>query len=153
MARVRGKSLSATLINRPGVLSSSTWPPRLEVLFLTTSMPTPRPETSLTVTAVERPGKKDELQLLLHRHLFDGAGGHQPLGHRLAGHGHRIDAPAVIADGDMDQAAFVKGLHPDGAGCRLPIPDPFRLCFKAVVAAVADEMGKGVREGFDVFAL
>ena len=36
----------------------STWPPISWMLRFTTSMPTPRPETSVTCSAVEKPGAK-----------------------------------------------------------------------------------------------
>ncbi|EKD83147.1 MAG: hypothetical protein ACD_39C00859G0001 [uncultured bacterium] len=57
MARVRG-----SLIRKEEPLPSSemisTLPPRLSMLALTTSMPTPRPESSETCSAVDRPGRK-----------------------------------------------------------------------------------------------
>ncbi len=57
MARVRG-SRSRVLVPRPTSLSMSMLPPRFSMFVRTTSMPTPRPEMSLTFSAVEKPGAK-----------------------------------------------------------------------------------------------
>ena len=57
MARVSG-SLMRKRDPRPGAESISILPPSRSRLVLTTSMPTPRPETSLTFSAVETPGRK-----------------------------------------------------------------------------------------------
>jgi hypothetical protein len=43
---------------RPGTDSTSMVPPIDSMLVLTTSMPTPRPETLVTAEAVEKPGRK-----------------------------------------------------------------------------------------------
>ena len=42
----------------PFFVSISTIPETAEMLFFTTSIPTPRPEISLTVSFVEKPGRK-----------------------------------------------------------------------------------------------
>ena len=57
IARVRGSTMRVVV---PWPLRDmiSTWPPMPWMLRLTTSMPTPRPETSLTSLAVEKPGAK-----------------------------------------------------------------------------------------------
>ena len=55
-------SVSGNLIVKrvpwPGAVSTSKTPLRRVMLRLTTSMPTPRPETSETTSAVEKPGVK-----------------------------------------------------------------------------------------------
>ena len=55
MASVSGRLILNTL---PAPCSEriSTAPRRRSMFFLTTSMPTPRPETSVTTLAVENPG-------------------------------------------------------------------------------------------------
>ena len=55
IASVRG-SLMMTVVPRPGSLSSSTVPLSSSIFERTMSMPMPRPETSLTFSAVLRPG-------------------------------------------------------------------------------------------------
>ncbi len=57
MARVSG-ILILIVVPRPGWLCRSTVPPIFSMFVLTTSMPTPRPETLLTLAAVEKPGRK-----------------------------------------------------------------------------------------------
>lgn len=49
---------TVTLQPSPGLLVKRTVPLRDSMLLLTTSIPTPRPETSLTFCAVESPGAK-----------------------------------------------------------------------------------------------
>jgi hypothetical protein len=57
MASVNG-SLMRKAEPRPGAESISIFPPSRSRLVFTTSMPTPRPDTSLTFSAVETPGRK-----------------------------------------------------------------------------------------------
>src|SRR6266567_1108312 len=57
MARVIGRVM-VTRQPTPGWLSISTMPETAAMLFLTTSIPTPRPEMSLTLSLVEKPGRK-----------------------------------------------------------------------------------------------
>ena len=45
----------------PGVEFSSTVPRNFSTPFFTTSMPTPRPETSVILSTVEKPGRKIKL--------------------------------------------------------------------------------------------
>ena len=55
MAKVRG-SLILIVVPLPGKDSISISPPNLSRLVLTTSMPTPRPDTSVIFSAIEKPG-------------------------------------------------------------------------------------------------
>ena len=55
IASVIGKVMEI-VVPTPTSLSNSISPERREILFFTTSMPTPRPEMSLTLSAVEKPG-------------------------------------------------------------------------------------------------
>src|SRR5690606_12890037 len=48
----------AARVPRPALLSSCTSPPRAWMFLRTTSMPTPRPDRSVTSSAVEKPGWK-----------------------------------------------------------------------------------------------
>ena len=57
MARVSGRR-SVTLVPSPGLLAISIVPRRALHARRTTSMPTPRPDTSVTCCAVEKPGCK-----------------------------------------------------------------------------------------------
>ena len=57
MASVSGRR-TLTLMPWPSAESISTVPPSAVMFRLTTSMPTPRPETSVTTSAVEKPGAK-----------------------------------------------------------------------------------------------
>ena len=85
----------------PGLLLISMDPRSASTLRRTTSMPTPRPETSVTSRAVEKPGariRREDLRLRRAasapsiKPLLDGAGAH-----RL-----HIQAAAVVADPDQD---------------------------------------------------
>ena len=57
IARVSGIR-TRTVVPVPGTLPISTAPPIASMFVRTTSMPTPRPDTSVTVAAVENPGSK-----------------------------------------------------------------------------------------------
>ena len=60
-ANLQGRSLTRAAVK-------STLPPIRSILVLTTSMPTPRPETFVTLAAVENPGKKHQLHELVFAH-------------------------------------------------------------------------------------
>ena len=51
-------SLKKKLVPSSGLLDTAIEPPTRSIFARTTSMPTPRPETELTCSAVERPGSK-----------------------------------------------------------------------------------------------
>ena len=55
--------VSRNVVPRPTVLVTSTEPPMDSIRVLTTSMPTPRPETLVTCSAVENPGRKIRLRM------------------------------------------------------------------------------------------
>src|ERR1019366_4809563 len=55
IARVSGRR-SVTVVPAPGLLAMSMVPRRVSTLRRTTSIPTPRPDTSVTCRAVEKPG-------------------------------------------------------------------------------------------------
>src|SRR3546814_19106460 len=57
IASVSGRRI-VTRVPAPSRDASSTLPPSAWMFFLTTSMPTPRPDTSVTCAAVEKPGAK-----------------------------------------------------------------------------------------------
>src|SRR5258706_288913 len=57
IASVSG-SRTVTVLPSPSMLARSTVPRRASMLWRTTSMPTPRPERSVTVSALENPGAK-----------------------------------------------------------------------------------------------
>ncbi len=57
IAKVRG-ILSLNELPLPNSLSISITPLSFSMLVLTTSIPTPRPETFVTLAAVEKPGLK-----------------------------------------------------------------------------------------------
>ena len=78
------------------------------MFVLTTSMPTPRPDTSVTCRAVEKPGRRIREIQFSRRHPVEFRFGLQPHRQRLGPHGLGIDAPAVIADLDADLAILVR---------------------------------------------
>ncbi len=55
IASVSGRR-RATVVPPPGSVAMSIVPRRLSIVFLTTSMPTPRPDSAEIVAAVEKPG-------------------------------------------------------------------------------------------------
>ena len=61
IASVSGRRTRTTM-PKPSADSISTLPPSAVMFFITTSMPTPRPETSVTTSAVENPGAKIRFQ-------------------------------------------------------------------------------------------
>ena len=61
IASVSGSRID-TVVPWPARLRISTWPPSVVMFFFTTSMPTPRPDRSVSVSAVEKPGANTRSQ-------------------------------------------------------------------------------------------
>ena len=71
MAMVRG-IFSVVVIPLPGSLVMTTVPPTSSTFRLTTSMPTPRPEYSVTSVLVEKPGAIRKLRISLWEYSTSG---------------------------------------------------------------------------------
>ncbi len=101
--------LSFTVEPSPSRLKMSTTPPIFSMLDFTTSMPTPRPETLVTVFAVENPGRKIRFKASRSLSLFGLFRPQQALLDRLLLDARDVDPRAVVADFDVDLPAFVIG--------------------------------------------
>ena len=95
-------------------------PPIWSMLARTTSMPTPRPDTLVIFSAVEKPAEKMKFWICASVILLDlGARRPSPLAMALALMRSMIEAAAVIGDLDDDVAALVAGGQADGAALGL----------------------------------
>ena len=108
MASVRG-IFSLTVVPSPGRLKTSTTPPIFSIWDLTTSMPTPRPETLVTVWAVENPGWKIRFSASRSLSFSACSGRRRPFSTAFCFDLRDVDPGAVIADFDVDLPAFVIG--------------------------------------------
>jgi hypothetical protein len=61
MASVSGRRICVVRCRWPGVLVSWIWPRSASMLRLTTSMPTPRPDRSVTCVGGGEAGREDQL--------------------------------------------------------------------------------------------
>ena len=104
----------------PRVDCTSTVPPIFSILVLTTSMPTPRPETLVTFSAVENPGKKIKLKISRSAHALGLRAVMTAALHRLFANALRIQARAIVADFNIHLAAFVEGSQDQPAGRIFP---------------------------------
>ena len=116
IASVSGSDRSIR-VPRPGSLCTRMEPRSESTSRLTTSMPTPRPETSVTFVAVEKPGRKISSKISLLGEL--GIGGNQASFPGLAEDGGGVQAGAVVDDGNDDVGPLVGGRQRDGAHRRL----------------------------------
>jgi hypothetical protein len=147
MASVSGSD-SETRVPWPGVLVTSTQPPRCSMLLRTTSMPTPRPETSVTTLAVEKPGMK--MTAGSRRRSWLGLlAGHQALLDDGPAQRGGIHALAVVLDGDQDAAVGVAGGQAHGRRERLAERAPLVGRLDAVVQGVADQVAQRVADLFE----
>ena len=140
-------SASWIVMPRPRSDLSEIRPPISWILLRTTSMPTPRPEMSEIVSAVEKPGSEDEIVDLVvgqRRIRTD-----QPLLARLLEHALGIDAGAVVADLDDDPAAAMLGAEVDRALFVLAGGQAVGRRLDAVVDRVADDVGQRIAEPLD----
>ena len=148
MVSVRG-SLMRKVVPRPGSETISTLPPRRSIFVFTTSMPTPRPEMSLTCSFVDRPGQHDQRRLLLGGHPLDLVGGDQAFGDGGLPHALRVDAAAVVGDLHQHLAGFVTRLDAHLALARLADARPDVRRFNAVVHGIAHHVRQRVGQAFD----
>ena len=103
----------------PATDLTSMVPPIWSMLVRTTSMPTPRPETLVTVAAVEKPGAKMNLWICASVIFSSSASVARPFCDRLGLDPLGVEAAAVVGDADDDVAALVIGGEADGALLRL----------------------------------
>ena len=148
MASVRG-SLIRKSVPLPTSDLISTLPPRRSRLVLTTSMPTPRPEMSVTFSAVDRPGRKMRATLSWSDMPRSFSAVISPLARADSATPARVDALAVIGDFDHHLAGFMPRLNADRARPLLPGANPLLGRLDAVVDRVADHVGQGIRQAFD----
>ena len=143
MARVSG-ILIRKVVPRPATDDSSMVPPMRSILVRTTSMPTPRPETLVTFSAVEKPARKMNCRICCSLMLAMAASVARPLVDRLLADALDVQPAAVIGDADEDMAAFVIGVQRDGAGFRLARGQAARAILEAVIGGIAHHMGERV---------
>ena len=106
MASVSG-IFSLTVEPSPGRLKISTTPPIFSMLDLTTSMPTPRPETLVTVLRGRKAGLEDQVQRLAVAQLLRLFGPQKTFLDGLLLYLNDVNPGPVIADFDVDLSAFV----------------------------------------------
>ena len=90
----------------------------------TTSMPTPRPETLVMVSAVESAGQKDQPLYLRIEHTGRLLWLQQPPLQRFVLYFLEIDAGSIVRYFDVDRASLLEGAQQDGSMRTLPVGDP-----------------------------
>ena len=129
------------VVPRPAVVAMSIRPPMVSMLVLTTSMPTPRPDTEVTAAAVENPASKMNLATCASVIRPTSAWDTSPRSHRLLADRREVQALAVVGDLDRDRAALVVGGQPDRAAGGLARRHALGSRFEAVIRRVADHVG------------
>ncbi|MPN09671.1 hypothetical protein SDC9_156962 [bioreactor metagenome] len=71
IAKVKG-IFSVIQVPSPNSLSMETIPPTFSIFCFTTSMPTPRPENSVTISFVENPGARRSMRISLFEYSLSG---------------------------------------------------------------------------------
>ena len=100
-ARVMACVIGSRIVNTvpsPTAEAIEMFPLSLRILSRTMSMPTPRPETSVSSFAVEKPGSNNKL---MAGFLVEGIGlfrGEHSQFHGFRANLRRVDAPAVVGD-------------------------------------------------------
>ena len=133
----------------PGWESIVSEPSRSSMLVLTTSMPTPRPDTSVTCWAVEKPGSRIKANSSRGDILSSSDSVLSRMASALARTACGIDAPPIIANFDANLAVFVRCRERDLSGRRLAIGGALFGRLDAVVDTVADQMGERIRQLFE----
>ena len=98
-------STSLKLVPCPAAVVVSMRPPSAFTSERTTSMPMPRPDSSVTCVAVEKPGMK--IRLASSASSCSCLGVDQPLLQRLVADARQVEAGAVVAELHRDVVAFL----------------------------------------------
>jgi len=115
----------------------------------TTSIPTPRPETSETCAANEKTGQEHEIEALTLVHRIGLLVGYEPLFDRLRAQPLRVHPPPVVGDEDDDVVAFLTSLEPHDRLFRLAGRDAVSGVLDAVIDRIADQVDDRIAEVLD----
>ena len=109
-------------------------------MLWTTSSPTPRPEISVTFSLVEKPGRnrKSSSSASLSRPAIGAVV--EPLLHDLGSKPLQVDAPAVVAQHDLQHPRAMAGFQPDGARRVLTRGPALLGRFQPMVQRIADQV-------------
>ena len=130
----------------PARVDTVTRPPSRSIVVRTTSMPTPRPDRSVTSAAVEKLGAKIRSTTSASDMAESVAGrNHSAAGGDLA-NPRDIDARSIVLDFDHHPAALPGGPEIDRRGRRLARPRPLRRTFHAMIDRVAQHMKERLEE-------
>ena len=133
----------------PGVDSTSTVPPSFSMFVRTTSMPTPRPLTSVIFSAVEKPGWKISRTVSRSPMRPACSAVMTPFSTAFCLSFDGIDAAAVVGDVDPHLAGLVVGPQRDRAlGLLAGGGADFRR-LDAVVDRVAHQVGERIADRFE----
>ncbi len=146
IASVSGRR-RATVVPPPGSVAMSIVPRRLSIVFLTTSMPTPRPDRAEIVLGGREARREQELvDLLVGEHR---AGRAQALLLGLGADACRVEPGAVVAHAHQHLGADMLGGQRDTPGRGLGGGGPAPGCLDAVVDGVADQVDERVGQPLD----
>ena len=109
-------------------------------MLCTTSSPTPRPETAVTCSLVEKPGRKRKSSSSASPSRRAIAGSARPALDDLGAEPLQVDAAAVVAEDQLEHPGAVAGLQADRAGRGLAGGAALLGRFEAVVQRVADQV-------------
>ena len=99
----------------PGRLATRTEPRTACTMLCTTSRPTPRPETAVTCSLVEKPGRNRKSSSSASPSRRAIAAVVSPRSTTLARSRSRLDATAVVAQDDLEHPRAMASLQADGA--------------------------------------
>mgnify|MGYP003694214537 CR=1 FL=1 len=145
MARVSG-NLSVKMVPWPVTVLMVTMPLELFDVALDYVHPDPRPDRSVSFSAVEKPGRKmrptwssDSVSLPVIILCLD------CLRQNLS----RFKPRPVVFDRDADLAAFVERIEPDRTLLRFAGSDSFLRRLQAVVARISEQVRQRITDGLD----
>ena len=128
----------------PGSERISIEPLSFWMLVFTTSMPTPRPETSEATSLVEKPGRKTRFRLCRSSMRIGLFIGDDALLQRLGAQALGTHAPAVVGDDQDDVVAFLARLEADLRLFRLAGGQALLGRLDAVIDGIADQVDERI---------
>src|SRR5262245_45575709 len=137
---------SCVSVPRPRSVANSTAPPSDSSVALTASIPTPRPEISVTVSAVESPGRKASAASCSGERSAARSGCTMPAS---APRGLEVHAGAVVGDADPDRILLAPRVDADAPGLGLAGRDARLGLLDAVVDGVADQVHQRIGEAIE----
>ena len=152
IVRVRG-TRKVMRVPSPSLLSTSTIPPIRSMFERTTSIPTPRPEIEVTSLAVDKPASKIKASCSRWSSLAASSFSMNASVERFCDQLLAVDPATIVMNVDQDLVARLARRDRKDSDLALSRLEAFCGRFDAMIDGIADDVGQGIADHLDHFAI